>query len=73
MPAARIWWCSCVAGVARSERHYRVDLREGARLDEAVQAVAARVAPNRLEVVRPTLEDIFVGIVADGGRSEEAA
>jgi ABC-2 type transport system ATP-binding protein len=71
--AARLADLACVAGVARSERHYRVDLREGARLDDAVQAVAARVAPNRLEVVRPTLEDIFVGIVAPGGSTEDGA
>ncbi len=64
---------SCVAAVARTDGHYRIDLHEGARLDEAIQAVAARIAPSRLELVRPTLEDIFIDIVSQGAAAEDKA
>ena len=59
-----------VLGVTRQEGHYRIDLAEGARLDAVVQAVAARVAPSRLELLRPSLEDIFIDIVSHGGTQE---
>lgn len=52
-----------IAGSARREGGWRLDLADGARLGDALQAVAARLAPARLEVVRPSLEDIFIDIV----------
>ncbi len=55
---------SCIGQVNREDGHYRIDLAEGARLDEAAQAIAARVAPSRLELIRPSLEDVFVEIVS---------
>ena len=63
----------CVAAVQWSEGHYRIDLQDGAQLPEAVQAVAARIAPSRLELVRPTLEDIFIDIVTPGALQEAMA
>lgn len=55
-----------VAGVAREDGRWRLQLAEGVALADAVQGVAARLAPSRLELQRPTLEDIFVDIVTDG-------
>src|SRR5690606_24197958 len=55
-----------VAGVSHEDGRWRPQLDEGVELDDAVQGVAARLAPSRLELQRPTLEDIFVDIVTDG-------
>lgn len=52
-----------IAGSVRREGCWRLELADGAELADAVQAVAARLAPARLEVVRPSLEDIFIDIV----------
>ncbi|MDZ4811689.1 MAG: ATP-binding cassette domain-containing protein [Pseudomonadota bacterium] len=61
---------SCVATLERTDDYYRINLNEGARLDEAIQAVAARIAPSRLELLRPSLEDIFIDIVSHGAQQE---
>lgn len=45
---------------------WRLGLVEGADIAAVVQAVAARLAPARLEVQRPSLEDVFVDIVTAG-------
>lgn len=71
--AAALSALGCVAGVERKDGHYRIALHEHLRLDEAVQAVAARVAPSRLELIRPSLEDIFIDIVSQGSKQEAAA
>ena len=52
-----------VARVARDGGTYRIDLREGANPVGVMRAVAAAVPPARLEVHRPSLEDIFIGLV----------
>ncbi len=52
-----------IADVARQDGRWRLGLREGHALADAVQAVAARLAPSRLEVQRPSLEDVFIDIV----------
>ena len=52
-----------VAGVVRDGGTYRIDLREGADPVGVMRAVAAAVAPARLEVHRPSLEDVFIGLV----------
>jgi ABC-2 type transport system ATP-binding protein len=47
---------------------YEVALRAGADATRAMQAVLAAVPVMRIELKRPTLEDVFVGIAAgDGG------
>lgn len=53
-----------VANITRDGRTYRIDLREGAEPARLMRAVAAAVAPARLELHRPSLEDIFIGLVA---------
>ncbi len=46
---------------------YEVRLREGADAGRAMQSVTAAVRVARIELKRPTLEDVFVGIVAADG------
>ena len=52
-----------VAGVARDGRMYRIDLREGADPVRVMRVVSDAIPPARLEVHRPSLEDIFIGLV----------
>jgi ABC-2 type transport system ATP-binding protein len=52
-----------VANVTRDGRTYRLDLREGTDPVRVMRDVAAAVPPARLEVHRPSLEDIFIGLV----------
>ena len=52
-----------VANVARDGGSYRIDLRDGADPVGVMRAVAAAVPPARLELHRPSLEDIFIGLV----------
>lgn len=52
-----------VATVARDGRTYRINLRDGADPVRVMRDVAAAVPPARLEVHRPSLEDIFIGLV----------
>ena len=54
---------SGVEKVARDGGTYRLDLREGAEPVTIMRAVAAAVPPARLELHRPSLEDIFIGLV----------
>lgn len=63
----------CVAAIEAVDDHYRIDLNDALRLDEAVQSIAARLAPSRLELIRPTLEDIFIDIVSTGTQQEVGA
>ena len=52
-----------VAHVARDGGTYRLDLRDDADPVRVMRAVAAAVPPSRLEMHRPSLEDIFIGLV----------
>jgi ABC-2 type transport system ATP-binding protein len=52
-----------VAGVVRDGGTYRLDLREGADPVGVMRAVAVAVPPARLELHRPSLEDVFIGLV----------
>jgi ABC-2 type transport system ATP-binding protein len=49
--------------ITRDGSSYRIDLRAGADPVGVMRAVAAAVPPARLEVHRPSLEDIFIGLV----------
>jgi ABC-2 type transport system ATP-binding protein len=51
---------SCTA----ADGGYEVRLRDGADPARAMQSVTAAVRVARIELKRPTLEDVFVGIVA---------
>ncbi len=48
--------------VARNDGRWRLDFDPGMDVPAMVQAVAARVPPARLELVRPNLEDVFIKI-----------
>jgi ABC-2 type transport system ATP-binding protein len=52
-----------VSSVTRDGSTYRIDLREGTDPVGIMRAVAATVPPARLELHRPSLEDIFIGLV----------
>ena len=52
-----------VEKVVREGDTYRLDLRDDAEPVRVMRAVAAAVPPARLELHRPSLEDIFVGLV----------
>jgi ABC-2 type transport system ATP-binding protein len=52
-----------VSSVTRDGRTYRIDLREGSDPVGVMRAVASSVPPARLELHRPSLEDIFIGLV----------
>jgi ABC-2 type transport system ATP-binding protein len=53
--------CTAVGG------GYEATLRDGADAARAMQSVIAAVRVARIELKRPTLEDVFVGIVAGDG------
>ena len=65
-PAADVEPLRSVAGIANITRDgaaYRLDLRDGADPVQAMRDVAHAAAPARLEMRRPTLEDIFIRLV----------
>ena len=66
-----------VAGVKHIERNgaaYEVTLADGADPSDTLRAIAGLMPAARIELQRPTLEDVFVEIVgASAGSSEEAA
>jgi ABC-2 type transport system ATP-binding protein len=51
---------------------YEVLLRDGADAARAMQGVTAAVRVARIELKRPTLEEVFVGIVARDGAAKAA-
>ena len=58
-----------VAGVASMRKDgaaWEVALAPGARVADVIPALASKIAPSRVELRRPTLEDVFIAIVADG-------
>jgi ABC-2 type transport system ATP-binding protein len=54
-----------VAAVVRNGAGYRLDLRPAADPVRTIRAIALAVAPSRIELQRPSLEDIFVDLVTD--------
>ncbi len=62
-----------VRSVDIEKRHLALDLEEGAELSKVMSGVLERVTPLRIEQERPSLEDIFVEIVAGKARDGESA
>jgi ABC-2 type transport system ATP-binding protein len=62
-----------LAAVERTDGRYLLDLSAGADPAEATRAVVARLAPSRLELRRPSLEDVFVEIAGAPKAALEAA
>jgi ABC-type uncharacterized transport system ATPase subunit len=52
-----------VSTVVRDGATYRVDMHEAADPVAVMRRVADAVPPARLELHRPSLEDIFIGLV----------
>jgi ABC-2 type transport system ATP-binding protein len=59
-----------VEGIVHENGVCRAHLREGARGEEVLRGIAGAVALRRIELVRPSLEDVFVEIVMRNARSE---
>jgi ABC-2 type transport system ATP-binding protein len=75
-PDADVQVLASVPGIARLHKDgaaWTLGLTPDADLAPVIQRVAATLAPARLEVRRPTLEDVFVSIVAADAESLEAA
>jgi ABC-2 type transport system ATP-binding protein len=76
-PTADVQVLATVPGVSRLIRDsgsWELVLSAGADPAAVIGAVAARLTPARIEVRRPTLEDVFVNIVSgEAGDSEAAA
>jgi ABC-2 type transport system ATP-binding protein len=67
---------SAVGGVERVESldgTYRITLAPGTDPAAVISRLASAVVPARIELARLRLEDVFIRIVADGVRSEEAS
>jgi ABC-type uncharacterized transport system ATPase subunit len=73
--AARLSSLPGVQTVRRDGRAWEIGLAEGTEPGAALRAVASAMAPARIELRRPTLEDVFVGIVSgsDQAGDEERA
>ena len=67
---------AAIAGIAHVERTgsvWRLGLQDGVQPEVAIRSIVSSVAPARVELHRPSLEDIFVEIVggASGSTDEE--
>ncbi len=60
-----------VEGVRRDGACWEIGLAEGTDPASAIRAVASAIAPARVEIRRPTLEDVFVSIVSGSGKADE--
>jgi ABC-2 type transport system ATP-binding protein len=63
----------CVADVARgADDGYEIRLTEGTDPAAAIRAIAAIVAPARIELARVRLEDVFIRLVSEGAGGDSA-
>jgi ABC-2 type transport system ATP-binding protein len=62
-----------VERVERTSAGWDLVLAEGAAPEQAMRRIVAAVAPERIELARPRLEDIFIDIVAPGNSALGAA
>ncbi|RLE27232.1 MAG: hypothetical protein DRJ65_03425, partial [Acidobacteria bacterium] len=59
-----------VVDVTRTGAHHNISLKPGSDPGEAIREIVNAVPASRVELHRPTLEDIFVQIVTEGGNSD---
>lgn len=52
-----------IRSVRRDGSEWDIALDDRAQAADVIQAVAAKMAPSRIEIRRPTLEDVFISIV----------
>jgi ABC-2 type transport system ATP-binding protein len=62
-----------VVSVERTSEGCDVRIAQGSQPAEMIRAIAAKVAPARVELARIRLEDVFIRIVGEGGGSGESA
>src|SRR5436190_17011824 len=60
-----------VQRVDRVEGHYEILLVEGTSPADAMRHIVQAIAPARIELSRPRLEEVFIGLVSGGVGSEE--
>ncbi len=75
-PNADVAALGAVTGVQEVHKDgavWELSLRPDARPGAVVQAIAATVPPARVELQRPTLEDVFIGIVTGNGSGGDAS
>ncbi len=68
-PSADVTRLSALPGVrsvARDGTAWDIDLQETADPASMIPAMVAALTPSRIEIRRPTLEDVFISIVAGG-------
>jgi ABC-2 type transport system ATP-binding protein len=61
---------ACVEAVKLNDNGCDVRLRDATDPGEAVRAIAALVAPARIELARVRLEDVFIRLVGESGAQE---
>jgi ABC-2 type transport system ATP-binding protein len=57
-----------VSDISRDGNAWEISLGEGATAAAVIPALVSAVTPSRIEVRRPTLEDVFINIVAGKAR-----
>jgi ABC-2 type transport system ATP-binding protein len=62
----------CAEGVRLNDHGCEVRLRENMDPGDAVRAIAALVAPARIELARIRLEDVFIRLVGESGGAQES-
>ena len=62
-----------VRGITRDGGTWDIALDDGASPANVIQCVVAMLPPSRIEVRRPTLEDVFVRIVTGGSEGDDLA
>ncbi|ANM31621.1 hypothetical protein ABI59_21775 [Acidobacteria bacterium Mor1] len=60
-----------IASVRRDRGHWELGLTDGATIEQAIQQVTTAMVPLRIEVNRPSLEDVFVQIAGTAEGQEE--
>jgi ABC-2 type transport system ATP-binding protein len=61
-----------IESVEHGEAGYEILLVEGTDPSDAIRRIVQTVAPARIELSRPRLEDVFIKLVSGGLESEEA-
>ena len=56
-----------VEGITRKGAHHEISLKAGSDPGQAIREIVNAAPASRVELHRPTLEDIFVQIVTEGG------
>ena len=61
-----------VEAIDTTDEGCTIRLSEGRDPADAMRLIAATIAPARVELARVRLEDVFIRLVTDGGRADEA-